>query len=93
MSPTRPPRAAFEFLIGGEIEVIGGDRAKFGGETRAAGGAKLVGVQFEGIAKRARLFEDAPRLLDGEGGRSQKTSQKRASPANAGSIRSQMRST
>ena len=48
--------------------MIGGDRAQFGGQTRATRRPKLVGVQLERIAQRARLFEDAPRLLHGEGG-------------------------
>ena len=77
---TPAARNRIKFVIRGEVEVIGGDRAEFGGERAPPVGAKLVGVQFERVAEScARCSRMRRASSTVKAVRSQKTSQKRAS--------------
>ena len=49
--------------------MIGGYRTQFSGQFRAAARLKLVGVELDGEAVRARREEDAAALVDGEDAR------------------------
>src|SRR5215467_19334 len=51
-----------------KVEVVCGDRAELGGQTRSTGLSQLVGVELEPVAKTLGLLENATSLRHAERG-------------------------
>src|SRR5262249_55007975 len=53
--------------VAGEVQMVGGGGAQFCGKARAAKWTKLLGVDFQEIAKFFGASEDAAAFCEGEG--------------------------